>query len=427
MRDVPPAAAAEPEPQPELPPAREPESFPLARRVEPSAVENPGGEPYPFDTIFSPLTSSVGAELRRIATQNPSLRDDRFLKVGDSISKTPKFLYCFSSGAPRFGDHAKLPQVVRRFQSAGFDSFSRESLSAENGWSAWQPLSGKEPPLHRELAEARGRYALVMFGTNDIETSRVSTFFHRLLAVVQTLSEQGVISILWTIPERHDKLESGAKVPVFNAAIRGVAQSQKLPLVDYHRALEPLPENGLSSDGIHPSVYKDQGVVRACDLDSAALGHGFNLRNLLALQVLDRVQAVVDGARAFEPSPPALLGSGSVEEPFEIRVPSVSSPGLVEHAEAIPTCLQKWEKHPNSRVASYRLKLEADGALEWLAIDSLRGRPLSFWVATADDPAHCVRGGRGFEHFRLDKGEYRIGVVSSGVPHVLAVVASRTR
>jgi hypothetical protein len=78
-------------------------------------------------------------------------------------------------------------------------------------------------------------------------------------------------------------------------------------------------------------------------------------------------------------------------------------------------------------VTTYRLDLKSPRALEWMAMDAEAGRPLSYWITRADRPGECDRGGRGFERIRLGAGRHLIRVVSSGVPHVFGVVASRTQ
>ena len=57
------------------------------------------------------------------------------------------------------------------------------------------------------------------------------------------------------------------------------AQGRSVPLVDYHLAMSALPDEGISGDGIHPSV----APAGACRLDAAGLSFGYNLRNQLSL------------------------------------------------------------------------------------------------------------------------------------------------
>ncbi len=54
---------------------------------------------------------------------------------------------------------------------------------------------------------------------------------------------------------------------------------------DYGSAVQGLPDDGLSSDGIHPSVF----IGHAADFSQDYIQAGYTVRNLLALQALDAV------------------------------------------------------------------------------------------------------------------------------------------
>jgi hypothetical protein len=108
----------------------------------------------------------------------------------------------------------------------------------------------------------------------------------RLLAELQLNS---VIPLLSTIPMRTDRADYSARVPVFNASIRALAEVHGVPLIDYGGAMLDLPTFGLSDDGIHPSVCPDGPEVLTPD----CLRYGYNLRNLLTLQALDMLRRLV--------------------------------------------------------------------------------------------------------------------------------------
>src|SRR5690606_1108617 len=117
----------------------------------------------------------------------------------------------------------------------GLNSFRRESLVAKIGWSAWQALDGVPPFLQREIEAIRPRYALVQYGTNDIQLGSLHRFADAMLANVDALLDRGVIPILFTIMPRTDAPDAGAAVPRYNAVVHGIAQARQVPLVDYHR------------------------------------------------------------------------------------------------------------------------------------------------------------------------------------------------
>ncbi|HEY5920234.1 MAG TPA: SGNH/GDSL hydrolase family protein, partial [Kofleriaceae bacterium] len=103
---------------------------------------------------------------------------------------------------------------------------------------------------------------------------------------------------------------------LFNRFIRAIAQGRGIPLVDLHRDMAPLPNRGLSSDGIHPSVSPNG----ACVLTSAGLAYGYNVRNLISVEALARVRAALTGA-ASDSSAPVRTGSGTSADPFRTPLP----------------------------------------------------------------------------------------------------------
>jgi hypothetical protein len=301
----PPASTQSPPPAPPPPSA----SAPSALASAPSAAPR-----YPFDRTHSPIDAAIVAELSAIAKRGPSLRSGAFAKVGDSITASGDFVRCFaSSELPELGDRGELLPLLERFRS----SFTRDSEAAKIGWSAWQLLAGVPPPLELEFRASSPRFALVQLGTNDIEIGQIHHFADRLWDAIDWLVDRGVIPILFTIPPRRDRESAAIWVPRYNAVIRGVAQARRVPLVDYHRELLRLPGAGLGKDGIHPTTYHGPKGRNACDLGPEGLRHGYNLRNLLALEALDRAARGLEGER-LDPSVPGLAAEGSLEQPQRV-------------------------------------------------------------------------------------------------------------
>jgi len=261
--------------------------------------------------------------LREIAARDPSLRGDAFAKVGDSMTASDDFLRCFANPSLELGEHAVLRPVIERFR----ESFRHSSAAARIGWSVWQVLAGSPAPIERELDARRPRFAFVQFGTNDLELGRMKHFVEHQLKLTDALIERGVIPILFTIPARKDRSDRGVWVPRYNAMIRAIAQARRVPLVDFYRELARLPGQGLAKDGIHPSTYQGPRGRDACDLGAAGLRHGYNLRNLLALQALDRALHGLAG-EPLDPAPPARDPLRVAELPF-VDARRVAGSGLV--------------------------------------------------------------------------------------------------
>jgi hypothetical protein len=319
--------------------------FPDARPPDamPDAAPDPAPR-YTTDRVHSPINGSVVASLEAIVARGPGLSADVFSKVGDSITVAPQFLTCFAGTAADLGGFTdELAGTHGHFQLGvvgGTDPYRRESKAASVGksadWAITAPDAGVAP-LTVEVDEARPRYAIVMFGSNDVASRSIQTFGASMLEIVDQLAASGVIPLLSTIPPNDQTPERSALVPRFNAVVRGIAQARQVPLMDLHREMLPLADHGLTSDNLHPNAFPDG----ACKLTPEGLSYGYNTRNLLALQALDRARAVVEGdPPPEEPGPAAVVGAGSYDAPFVIG--------------ALPyTDLHDTSQSPHMQIASY--------------------------------------------------------------------------
>jgi hypothetical protein len=378
---------------------------------------------YPFGLVHSPITQAVAHQIRQLAEAHPEHSADRFSKVGDSITSSPKFLTCLGS-LPDAAIGVDLRGSLAAFRASPFDSFRRASSSAENGWSAWQPLAGQPPPLLRELDEVRGLFALILFGTNDIETSRVTTFARRYLRLVDQALAQGVVPLVSTIPERRDREASRLQVPRFNVAIRAIAQARRIPLVDLHLALSQLPSEGLSSDGIHPSVFSVAGQIRGCDFGPEGLRYGFNMRNWVSLQALARARRALD--KTWPPEP-AVGRSAKLDEPANLitRLPFVDVRALTPEPMARCSTSSPQHAREHSRALGYDLSLAEAVSLELMALSSTSAESLAFEISRLDEPERCVAVGTGFKRMRLARGDYRVVVRGEVASAMLGVLLGR--
>lgn len=279
---------------------------------------------YPSDRTHSPITSYVASRLSEVLARGPSNDPDLFMKVGDSISASHAFLYCFAGTTVDLGVHTELQATLDGYRAAtilGTTSFDRDSNVVEGGRTAFWAMDGQPSPLVQEMDAVAPAVGVVMFGTNDIgwfgsdHLSTLDWYHEHMFDLVDAMIERGIIPILSTIPPRDDNASHDAWVPTFNATIRAFAQGRQIPLVDYHRELMPLVDHGLSADGVHPNAWSGGPCVLTAD----GLAYGYNVRNLITLEALDRVRrAAVDGAGALDDDAPTLAGQGTPDSPFEI-------------------------------------------------------------------------------------------------------------
>lgn len=380
---------------------------------------------YPFHAVHSPITQSVGEQIRQVAARHPERKAERFSKVGDSITRSAKFLTCLADVDPAQVDEG-VRTTLGALRASPFDSFRRESSCAENGWSAWQPLAGSYPPLFRELGEVQGLFAFVLLGTNDIETSRVTTFARRFAKLIDATLAQGSVPLVSTIPERRDRELSRLKVPRFNAAIRAIAQARRVPLVDFHQALARLPNEGLASDGIHPSVLSVGGKTRACDFGPEGLRQGFNVRNWLSLQMLERTQRVLEDG--WQPELDVAPQVSQVEGHLRVaELPFVEVRSLNAEPAAPLGCSKPLgavrEPGPALR---YDVVLARPAFLEVLALERATAESLGIELTPAREPGRCLAVGTGFTRTSLGRGDYTVTVHGKAAAAMVGLLLGRS-
>jgi hypothetical protein len=247
------------------------------------------------------------ARLRAIwqAGQARGRRPNVLAKVGDSITASGSFLADVGDGRAVLGNHRELAPIIAYYRAARVDrsegrahnSLNRRSLAAKAGWMGSDILGihpgrpvVKPSPLQQEYGAINPSVALIMFGTNDIDQTGVDFFSSNLTAIVHTSIDAGIIPVLSTIPDRMDYPQAAYRTAPFNDAIRDLAAQEHLPLIEYWAAMRQLPNNGLGSDMVHPSIYPGHGSVT---FTAKGLRYGWNLRNFLTLQMLARLKAVV--------------------------------------------------------------------------------------------------------------------------------------
>lgn len=283
-------ATTSPSPTPPTPTAEEltfSTAAPTSPATSPPATAEPTTLPGNWTElpVVPVIDEGMQAHLREIYARGLELGNNpqAFSKVGDCGSTPAWFLGDFDRG-PRYyslGEYAGLEGVIQVFQG----SFERTSLAAKAGfttasvlaplWADRKQCESNESPLACEYRLHRPSIALITLGTNDIWHE--GDFEPQLRTIIETSLDQGVIPVLST---KADNLEEDGSI---NATIVRLAQEYNLPVWNYWRAVQPLPDQGLQEDGAHitwgPNRFDDP----------KAMEKGWPWRNLTALQVLDAV------------------------------------------------------------------------------------------------------------------------------------------
>ena len=278
---------------------------------------------YPTSRTHSPITPHVVSRLKQISAASAKQNPRVFSKIGDSITVSTHFMHCLAGAHVILQGRTHLQPTINHFKldlGGGVTPFNRSSLCAISGWSASTALSGNPSPLQKEIAAAAPRFAVVMYGTNDIGGNNIFGYADNMLNIVDTLIQGGVIPLLSAIPPRDDSAWANTQVPRYNAVVRGIAQARQVPFMDYHRELLKLKDHGMSKDGVHPSAYYTPWGARSCDFTPAGLQYGYNVRNLISLESLHRAKAVVlDSAAAPDAPGQRRQGDGSPKSPIMIK------------------------------------------------------------------------------------------------------------
>lgn len=412
-----PPDAAEPDPDAELPPPDPDASVEPPDPPDPDAAVEPIEAPpatYPGGRRHSPITPGVVRRLRDVVDTHPDPQGDVFAKVGASATVSRNFLACLPGDDVDLAGRDGLQQTIDHFAAGdadGSDPFTRESSAAVVGWSALNVLEGDPAALDVELDAIAPRLAVVMYGTNDIQRRNVDQYAGSMMDLAERLLARGVIPILSSIMPRDDDAEADAEVPAYNGVVRGVAQALQIPFVDFHRELLPLPDHGLAGDQLHPSVYRDgDGAANACDFSEAGLGAGYNIRNLVTLEALDRVRRhVLEGEAAPDPDPAGMDEAGTVEAPFRVtalpythlRDTRESDQRLID---AYPGCdAPQDESGPEYY---YRLDLPRPATIEALVLDRGSVDIDVHLMADPEDPGSCLQRAHTRIRASLDAGTW---------------------
>jgi hypothetical protein len=320
------------------------------------------------------------------------------MKVGASSTVSTHTLFCFANALPDLDLHEPTLGPSLDFYLAGVAGpngettpFDRVTLAAQSGRTASWAISGAPSPIDQELAvitPTGASLALVHYGANDMQMgltyfSALPGYYANMSALLDTLIERGVVPIVFGLSRRLDKDGADDWVQSYNAVARGLAQARSIPFVDLRLALEILPGYGLSGDGLHLEAFPDG----ACLLTADGLGHGYNIRNLIALEALARVRAALVDDQDQDEDPPILLGEGTVDAPLEIPAlpfadtrSTVDAPSLL--FDEYTGCMAAADESGPENI--YRLTLTEPTAIRAIVLD---GPGVDIDVHLLDDSA----------------------------------------
>lgn len=291
------------------PPALQRPAPPVFGQFDPASTQGIDVAALP---VLPEITPAMREHLRAIYADGQAKGNSprAFSKLGDCMTENEYFLGPLSEARFELGEYAALRPTIEQFLGAparsaagkawGEDSFATIGLAAAGGFNIAGPLDptwsnpewcqGNESPLDCEFRASKPAFAIVMFGTNDVNVTDLPTYDFYLRSLISRTLDAGVIPIVNTFPTRP---ENPQKSEQLNQIVARVAQDYNVPLVNLNRALAGLPNLGVDpDDSTHLSIPPDG---RVDVFTPEHLQYGFTVRNLVTLQALDAVLKAVHG------------------------------------------------------------------------------------------------------------------------------------
>ncbi len=254
--------------------------------VEHRPADEPRPKLAPDEWMQLPIVPTVTSTARRIYQQGLRRGNDphAFSKVGDCQNVASLFLGVFDDpGAYRLRPEDFDLRATIDWYSG---SFNRDSLAVRGGFNAASVLSPVwadvdacargENPLECEFRLHKPSIAIINLETWWEKSTESYELYLR--TIIETTVSYGVVPILST---KADNLEGDNSI---NATIADLAVEYDIPLWNFWRAVQSLPDGGLQADDFHLTYAQNFFD------DPDRMKTAWPWRNLTALQALDAVR-----------------------------------------------------------------------------------------------------------------------------------------
>ncbi len=291
----------------------------------------------PGDTVLylagqrhSPVNAAVQKRWQSIAKlKGHNLKN--FVRLGDNLSHASHLLGC--ADTPKDVDLAGATTL-----QSTIDYFKGGSIKGTTPWkyerdlenqATYIALSGNPDLAHQEVMNGDPAFALVMFGTLEVQYGGVweadpktdgnliDSFAPNLLEIVDELLAEGVLPLMRTIAPvgQSNNGPWNRRVTMNNAAIRAIAAGRQVPFADFGQEAAKLTAKGFWGDGFHLSGSPSGSV---CRFGAADLEYGDNLMGKVTLEQMDRVRRAVVDNTVLDAGAPGRIGDGTRGKPFTV-------------------------------------------------------------------------------------------------------------
>ena len=258
-------------------------------------TDNPDTRPAPEQWQDWPVIPTLSANAKALyqaglaAGNNPHA----FSKIGDCQNINSFFLAAFDN--PKLytlgPTYASLQPAIDQFHGM----FSRESAAVRNGFNVAAVLSplqadpaicqAGENPVACELRI--NHPSIVLISMETWWAGKPAAEYEKYMRqVLDLVIAQKALPILAT---KADNLEGDFSI---NATLARLAYEYDIPLWNFWKAVQPLPNGGLSKDGFHltnDSLHPADPLLYQRLSEPSAGNFGWAVRNVTALQVIDSV------------------------------------------------------------------------------------------------------------------------------------------
>jgi hypothetical protein len=172
--------------------------------------------------------------------------------IGDCNSEHPVFLGRLAAGAFNLSPYPQLQKTYQAF----LPSFNRVSMATSGSFNAgmafdttWadpKVCKGNEGPLGCELRLSNASIVIVSLGTGDTFTWQ--DFEKHYKTIIDTVLAAKAVPVLMTKADELETRQGGAPAEHINNVVRKLGAQYGLPVIDFDKAAQTLPDGGLAQE-----------------------------------------------------------------------------------------------------------------------------------------------------------------------------------
>jgi hypothetical protein len=211
-----------------------------------------------------------------------------FSKLGDSGAASPDFLVRFGQRTYDLAQYSYLQETIDYYKGS-FRRLGPTLIIGLHATAVFAPelmdMDVCDAELDTDILDCEFRLhnpsiLLILLGTND----QSDQFHARMEKIVNYTMERGVIPVLFTKADRFEG-EDGHN----NVSIRQIAAKYQLPLVDFDRLADTLPNRGMGKDSVHLTWYGPFEYTSPEPFE-----RGYPMLNLSTIMMLDALRDAIE-------------------------------------------------------------------------------------------------------------------------------------